>query len=37
MDGTRRKGLAVENERSERAMPVTDSLRSRCGESWDEL
>jgi hypothetical protein len=37
MDGTRRKGLAAENERSERATAATDSLRSRYGESWDEL
>ena len=36
MDGTRRKGLAAENERSERATAARDSLRSRCRESWDE-
>ncbi len=35
MDGTRRKGLAAENERSERVTAVTRSLRSRYGESWD--
>jgi hypothetical protein len=36
MDGTRRKGLETENERSEPATAVMDSLRWRLAESRDE-
>jgi hypothetical protein len=36
MDWARRKRLAADNDRSERAVAVTRSLRSRYGDAWDE-